>query len=114
MHSVCHIEFSVTDIARSQAFYESLFGWTFRSFGGEMVVFGKDEKHIGGLQVASSVTPGTSPSVWFDVEDVEAMAQKAASLGGSIVEAKDEVPHVGWVAIVGDPDGNRVGLVQFA
>ena len=32
-NTVCHIEFDVTDIARSQSFYAALFGWSFRAFG---------------------------------------------------------------------------------
>lgn len=114
MHNVCHIEYTTTDLARSQAFYEGLFAWTFRSFGDDMVVFGQGEKHIGGLVRTDARTPGTSPTVWFEVEDVDAMAAKAVSLGGALTKPRAEVPHVGWSATVTDPDGNTVGLVQFA
>jgi predicted enzyme related to lactoylglutathione lyase len=114
MHSICHIEFQVTDVARSQTFYEGLFGWTFRSFGGDMVVFGQGEKHIGGLQKTDEVKAGESPSVWFDVEDVETMLDKAVALGGALIEAKKEVPTVGFSGQVADPDGNPIGMVQFA
>ena len=79
-----------------------------------MVVFGQGEKHIGGLQKREPVNPGNSPSVWFEVASVDAMVEKAADLGGKVLEPKHEVPHVGWSATVGDPDGNPVGLVQFA
>jgi predicted enzyme related to lactoylglutathione lyase len=114
MHNICHIEFQVTDVARSQAFYEGLFGWTFRSFGGDMVVFGAGEKHIGGLQKTDKVEASNSPSVWFDVEDVDAMLEKAIGLGGKLIEAKKAVETVGFSGQVADPDGNAVGLVQFA
>lgn len=33
--------------------------------------------------------------------------------GGSVIPGKTEVQHVGYSAQVADPDGNRVGLVQF-
>ncbi len=114
MHTICHVEFSATDLARSQAFYEGLFGWTFRSFGDDMVVFGQGEKHIGGLIRSEARTPGNSPTVWFEVEDVDAMVTKALTVGGAAAKPKAEVPHVGWSATVSDPDGNTVGLVQFA
>lgn len=66
MNRICHIEFHVTDVARAQRFYEGLFGWTFRPFHDEMVVFGFGDEHIGGLQRVDAVTSGSSPSIWFE------------------------------------------------
>jgi uncharacterized protein len=114
MNTVCHIEFDSTNLERSQRFFEGLFGWNFRVFSDEMVVFGTDEGHIGGLQKAGSVTPGDSPSVWFHVADVEEMLERATASGGRVLKGKSEVPNVGWSGQVADPDGNPVGLVQFA
>jgi len=114
MNTICHIEFESTDLGRSQAFYEALFGWTFRQFTDEMVVFGQGDKHIGGLQKVASPRTGGSPSIWFDVEDLDAMVEKAMSIGGTLIQPKSEVPHVGWSAQVGDADGNTVGMVQFS
>ncbi|MFN8220011.1 MAG: VOC family protein [Fimbriimonadales bacterium] len=113
-HDVCHIEWQSTDLSRSQAFFEGLFGWDFRSFGDTMVVFGTGEKHIGGLMKADRVEVGSSPSVWFDVDDIDAMCEKAVGLGGKVHAEKGPVPGVGFSAVVTDPDGNQVGLVQFA
>lgn len=112
-HHVCHIEFYVSDLARAQTFYEGLFGWSFRPFGPEMVVFGDGDQHIGGLMLSDDIRPGNSPSVWFEVEDVDAMTAKGESLGGKVTSAKHEVPHVGFAAQLSDPDGNSVGMVQF-
>ena len=113
-NTVCHIEWEVTDLARAQAFYQGMFDWKFQQFGDEMVVFGSGETHIGGLMKSENPTPGNSPSVWIEVDDVEAFCAKAASLGGTVKSGKSAVPNVGWSAIVGDLDGNNVGLVQFA
>ncbi|MBX3112429.1 MAG: VOC family protein [Fimbriimonadaceae bacterium] len=114
MNTVCHIEFDVTDVARAQAFYKGLFGWTFRAFTDSMVVFGVGDQHIGGLQRVEAVEPGASPSVWFQVEDLDSALGRAAALGGAVVSPRQDVPNVGWSAQVADPDGNRVGLVQYA
>jgi predicted enzyme related to lactoylglutathione lyase len=114
MNTVCHVEFDCSDLERSQRFYEGLFGWKFRAFTDEMVVFGTDDGHVGGLMRVNAVSPGGTPSVWFKVPDVAAYVSKAPSLGGSVLREKSELPHVGWSAQVADPDGNPVGLVQFA
>lgn len=113
VHNVCHIEFEVTDLERSRSFFEAMFGWKFESFGPEMMVFGDGEKHIGGLQKCESVSPGSSPSVWIEVEDVDASLEKASRVGGSVFREKSPIPRVGWSAQACDPDGNPVGLVQF-
>lgn len=112
-NTVCHIEFNVTDMSRAQAFFEGMFGWTFREFMPEMTVFGNGDQHIGGLMLADKVSPGESPSVWFDVEDIESSLSRATKLGGSVHSPAHPVPTVGLSGVVCDPDGNRVGLVQF-
>jgi len=112
-NTFCHIEFHSTDLKRSQTFYEGMFDWTFRSFGDDMVVFGIGDQHLGGLQKHDSFTPGDSPSVWIEADNLESYMAKAEKLGGKIARPKSEVPNVGWSAVVTDPDGNHVGLVQF-
>lgn len=113
-NNVCHIEWEVTDFARSRVFFEGLFGWNFQEFGDEMVVFGLGEQHIGGLIKVDSVGIGRSPSIWIEVDSIEAACTKAKAVGGQVSKGKSEVPHVGWSATLTDPDGNFVGIVQFA
>ncbi len=112
-HTICHIEFEVSDLERAQAFYSSVFEWKFRSFGDEMVVFGVGEDHIGGL--IKREAPRLSPCsvVWFDVEDISSTLAAAVSSGGKSDGVKQPVPHVGWSGTFSDPDGNPVGIVQF-
>lgn len=112
-NQVCHIEWNVTDVERAQKFYEGMFDWKFQSFGDSMVVFGTGTEHIGGLSKADSVVPGNSPSVWLEVDDIDAYMSKATRFGGSSDNKKQPVPSVGWSGTVTDPDGNIVGLVQF-
>ncbi len=78
-----------------------------------MVVFGIGDQHIGGLMKSDTPRPGSSPSVWIEVGDVEGMCLRAVSLGGTVLSEKSPVQHVGWSALVADQDGNPVGMVQF-
>ena len=113
-NTFCHVEFQCTDLQRAQRFYKGLFDWTFREFGDDMVVFGQGDQHLGGLQRAESVSPGTSPSVWIQVEKIEPYLEKAPKVGGKAGSEKQPIPNVGFSASVIDPDGNCVGLVEFA
>ena len=36
----------------------------------------------------------------------------ATSNGGSVKEPKQEIPGMGWFAVVVDPEGSEVGLFQ--
>lgn len=113
-HTVCHIEFNSTDLQRSQTFYGAVFEWKFRSFGDAMVVFGVGDQHVGGLMKVEEVRSGESPSVWFQVASVDAALEAADAAGGGVRSPKGEVPGVGWSGVFTDPDGNPVGVVEYA
>lgn len=113
-NTFCHIEWFVTDLAKARKFYEGLFEWKFQEFGSEMIVFGTGDQHLGGLSKKDAVQPGDSPSVWLEVDDLLAYCAKAPGLGGSVIREKTDLPGVGYTAQLADPDGNHVGLVEFA
>lgn len=112
-NGICHVEFESTNLARTQAFLEEMFGWTFRSFGETMVVFGLGDTHVGGLQKVDAVTTGSSPSIWIEVDDLDAYLSRAERMGGGIKSARSPVPGVGFSGQISDPDGNTLGLVEF-
>lgn len=99
-------------MARTQAFLEAMFGWTFRAFE-DMVVFGLGDEHLGGLTKVDKVESGMSPTVWIQVADLDASLAKAQSLGGRVVTGRQPVPNVGWSGLIADFDDNKIGLVQF-
>lgn len=113
-NTICHVEIDVTNLENSQRFFESLFDWTFKSFTEEMVVFGIGEQHLGGLMKVDTVVAGNSPSIWVEVESIDESLSHALSLGATLLAEKSEVPHVGLSAMIGDLDGNHIGLVEFA
>src|SRR5262249_54284516 len=112
-YKVCHVERNVTDLDRAQKFYDTLFEWELKSFGDEMVVFGTGTEHIGGLSKTATVGAGDSPSVWLECPNIDDILQKASPAGGSIASEKKPLQGVGYTALIKDPDGNPVGLVQF-
>lgn len=113
MNTICHIDIQVSDLDRAQAFYEAVFGWTFRSFIPGMRVFGVGETHVGGIMQSEDIRPGNSPSIWIQVENVDETLAKAVAAGGALVDEKSEVPTVGWSTLFADLDGNWIGVVQY-
>lgn len=112
-NTICHVEIETTDLARAQGFYGAMFDWNFRQFTDDMVVFGSGDQHLGGLMLVDEVGAGRSPSIWVEVEDVQASLDMATTIGGGVVSEKSPVPHVGWSGQISDLDGNTIGLVEF-
>lgn len=71
---------------------------------------------VDGRQVAGAMPPpmdGVPPhwNVYFNVEDVDATVAKATSLGGTVVAPAFDVPGVGRMAVLSDPQGGMFNLM---
>ena len=49
---------------------------------------------------------------YVSVEDIDKYTGMVAKEGGKILVPKQQIPTVGWFAIVADPEGNAFGLLQ--
>ena len=77
--------------------------------------------NVGGTDVAGmmEITAEMGPvppnwTVYFGVDDVDAVAKKAESLGGSTVMPPMDIPEVGRVAGLQDPQGAMFSVFQPA
>ena len=104
-------ELQTTDVEAAKRFYGPITGWTTTAFpspGGGMdyTVWNMDETGIGGL---ASPPPGMPvPSGWlayFHVADVDAKAAEVMAAGGAVTMPATDIPGVGRIALVGDPQG---------
>jgi uncharacterized protein len=109
------LEMASTDVPASGKFYRELFDWpvvTDETMNYTMTNFGMD---VPGIGFASTNEEGVSPGdvvVYIDVENIDTMLDRAHKLGAPVYLDKTEIPTVGWIGIVGDPGGNRIGLMQ--
>ena len=111
-----HLELSTPNVAKAKEFYGKLFNWTItdNDMGGGMVysMFKPDNGPGGGM----FTMPG-SPTGWLayvGVDDINAATEKAVSLGATIHKGPMEIPHIGWMTILGDPTGATIALFQPA
>jgi predicted enzyme related to lactoylglutathione lyase len=110
------------DLPRAQRFYENVFGWKFQAWGPPgffLVTTGdKDDPGVAGaLQKRHDVVPGqriTGYECTIGVEDLDATAAAVVANGGKIVLSKCEIPTVGWLIKIQDPEGNVVCVKQPA
>ncbi len=116
-----HFEIHAADMDRAQRFYETLFGWTFRSWGDgnyRVITTGTEGPGIdGGMMRRHGAPPagGEPVTSWVctvDVDDVDSYVEKALAGGGSLALPKMAVPGVGWLAYMKDSEGNIFGMMQ--
>jgi hypothetical protein len=104
--TIVWFELPSSDTTRAQAFYGSLFGWSFERFG--------DMDYHASNQAGGAVYNDPSSNgvmAYFGVADVDEAARQVAELGGTAGD-KEEIPGVGFYVRCVDLDGNTFGLYQ--
>ena len=108
-------ELGTSDADAAQRFYEEVFGWTVSDMGpeyGGYRIFNHGETGIAGLMSLpdDSVPPHWQPYV--AVDDPDATTVKAKELGGSTLVEPMDVPEVGRIAVLSDPQGATLGIIK--
>ncbi len=128
MNRVVHFEIHARDLDSAQKFYGSVFGWKITDLGAQMgnyrmVSTGEDEPDAQWRGINGGITPrmGPPPSggepvnafvCTIAVDDVDSFIEKVKTAGGAIALDKMQVPGVGWLVYVKDPEGNIFGMLQ--
>lgn len=102
-----YIEFPATDVAKTKAFYEQVFGWKFTDYGPDYTSF-EDGRISGGFTKEGKVAHG-GPLVVIYASDLVATEKKVRDAGGVIV--KDAFPFPGGRRFhFADPSGNELAV----
>lgn len=103
-----YIEFNVTDIARSKAFYGGAFGWTFTDYGPQYCEF-QDGRLTGGFTTTAPVRASGGPLVILFASDLEDALTRVKTAGGTIVKPIFDFPG-GRRFQFTDPDGYELAV----
>jgi uncharacterized protein len=108
-------ELGTNDADGAQRFYEEVFGWTTTDMGPEYNgyrIFNRGETGVAGFLKLSeaSIPPFWQPYV--AVEDTDATLARAGELGGATLMGPMDVPEVGRIAILRDPQGATFGIIK--
>jgi hypothetical protein len=110
-------ELGTTDVEAAKAFYGEVFGWTTEDMdmgpNGVYTIFNRG----GGEQVGGAMTlpEGAPHPYWLTYvgsDDVDGCVERAAKAGGSTIMEPADVPTVGRLAILRDPQGAVFGLFK--
>ena len=106
-------ELLTTDAAASKAFYEDVVGWTIHDAepGGmdyRMIDTGGGDFAGGLMQLTAEMQGGGAKPSWLfyiGVDDVDASIAKIEAVGGSVLMPAWDIPGIGRLAMVADPQG---------
>jgi uncharacterized protein len=102
-----YIEFPATDVAKTKAFYQQVFGWKFTDYGPDYTSF-EDGRIAGGFSNEGKVAQG-GPLVVIYASDLAATEKKVRDAGGAMV--KDAFPFPGGRRFhFSDPSGNVLAV----
>jgi uncharacterized protein len=111
-------ELMSSDVEKAKAFYGAALGWSFETVespAGPYTLARRpgEERPVAGLMPWPKTEPGADD--WFayvGVSDVVASVAKVRAAGGMVHRDVFDVAGVGRFAIVADPNGGVVGLMQ--
>jgi predicted enzyme related to lactoylglutathione lyase len=109
---ICYIEIPTTDVQRSAAFYEAVFGWRLRQRSDGHTAFDDTTGEVSGTWVIGR-PPAAEPGLllYVMVDSVAATAEAVIANGGEIVQPIGaDAPEI--TARFLDPGGNVIGLYQ--
>ena len=110
-------EIYVQDLERARAFYEATFQLKLVSLPNaplEMLAFSGGPESYGCpgalVKMERKDSGGGGTIVYFSCEDCAIEAARAAENGGVIEMQKISIGDYGFIAMLLDPDGNRIGI----
>jgi uncharacterized protein len=114
-NAVVHFEVGGPDDGPLITFYNGLFGWNLQSFegGGYTLI---DTNGGGGINggIGKSQTGEPWSTFYVEAEDLQAVLDKAESLGAKTVMPVTDFGGAVTIAMFNDPDGLLVGIVKAA
>ena len=111
-------ELGTTDVDGAQRFYEEVFGWTTADMGEEYGGYrifkhdARDDTGVAGVMQLPDDAKGSFWQPYVAVEDPDATTAKAKELGGSALMEPMDVPKVGRLAVLRDPQGAQFGIIR--
>jgi len=112
-------ELMTTDPAAAKQFYSKLFGWSTKDMS--MPTGSYSTAQVGDVSVAGimSVPPeaaGMPPSwgIYVTVTNVDETLKEVERLGGKVLMPPHDVPTVGRMAVIQDPQGAALSIITYS
>jgi uncharacterized protein len=116
-------ELMATDVAAAKEFYTKALAWGTMPFEGGPIPYtlwtnGSPDAMVGGLmELPAEARQGGAPSHWLSyvgTPDVDGTVDRAKTLGGQVMMGPQDIPNVGRIAVLTDPQGAAFGVYKPA
>ena len=117
--ALCWTELYTPDMNKAVDFYSSLFPWTATPWESPtpytVFSFTGQEKMAAGVLQMTADMQGMPPHwlPYFQVEDTDKTVARARELGGTVVVPPMDVPNVGRMATLADPQGATFAVIRL-
>ena len=114
----CWYELGTTDLDAAAAFYPHVLGWNVNSAGmpGFDYRIGTDAEGNGVAGFMSTAGQEGAPApnwlFYLEVDDCAATLDAVTAAGGSVLMPASEVPGTGTIAVIADPQGAVLGVLE--
>jgi predicted enzyme related to lactoylglutathione lyase len=110
-------ELVTTDPVAARKFYADVIGWSSSPAQGAPMPYwlmGAQSEHVAGIMQTMPQAPQPGWCGYVGVDDVDATASKAMSLGAKMIAPPSDIPNVGRFAVFNDPQGAVMGLMKWS
>ena len=112
-------ELMTTDPAAAVEFYSALFGWSAHDMPspeGNYNIMKIGEESVGGIMSIPAMAKGAPPSwgSYMTVDDIDVTVSKATELGATVLLEPQDVPTVGRLSVIRDPQGAVFHIISYA
>ncbi len=109
-------ELTTPDVDASKKFYPRFTGWGLQAFDADYTMFTNGPAPVAGIfKLSADMKAQGVPPNWMsyvEVNNVDATAQQASSLGGKVLVGPADIPGTGRFAVIQDPQGATIGLYR--
>jgi predicted enzyme related to lactoylglutathione lyase len=111
-------ELMTSDVEAAKTYYQKLFGWTFEDTPMENMnysVVTTNGQEVAGI-MPMPPNAGEMPPTWglyITVDDVDATAELAVSMGGKVCMPPQDIPEVGRFCVLEDPQGAAISIIRY-
>jgi predicted enzyme related to lactoylglutathione lyase len=116
MSAINWFEIPVTDMERAARFYEALEGRSLKRetfMGVPHAIFqSAKEGGVGGALIYEEKRKPSSEgtTVYLDSSDIDAALERVSKLGAEVLVPKTSIGPIGFMALLIDSEGNKIGL----
>jgi predicted enzyme related to lactoylglutathione lyase len=114
--TVSWLDLSSADVDAVTEFYAALLGWSYQSIDtpfGRYHVAQLADRDVAGIMAAHPREPGGSAwTVFVEVASADDVADRASAAGGAVLQPPMDVPGGGRIAMLVDPAGAMLGVIE--